>query len=102
MATKTVFQMDGAGLFAGTTEADESPREPGTYHLPRGCVEVAPPDTWPDDKWPRWRGGAWELIPRPIIPKQAEAQEQAGPIERLRAFLDENPDVALLLHTTQH
>lgn len=92
--TKTVFQTDRAGLFAGTADADESPLEPGVFHIPRGCVEVAPPDSWPDDKWPRWRSGTWELIPKPTMPAPANDND---PVAKLRAFLAANPDVAAVL-----
>lgn len=99
--TKTVFQTDTAGHFIGTTEADESPMEPGKFHIPRGCVEVPPPESWPDDKWPRWAGKTvgWELIQRPAAAKQVEdnAKPPEDPVLKLQAFLSANPDVAALV-----
>lgn len=86
--------MDRAGLFAGTTEADESPLEPGVFHIPRGCVEVPPPDSWPQDKWPRWNGRAWELVQRPKLPAPETGED---PVAKLQAFLAANPDVAAIL-----
>jgi hypothetical protein len=95
MQKKTVFQMDRAGLFAGTTEAHESPLEPGVFIMPAGCVDLAPPDNVPTDRWPRWNGAQWELIHRPVATLEAPAAED--PVAKLRAFLDANPDVASLL-----
>lgn len=94
MASKTVFQTNRAGLFIGTTEADESPLEPGVFHVPRGCVEAPPPAEWPADKWPRWNGREWQLVVRPKLP---EATNDNDPVAKLRAFLAANPDVAAVL-----
>src|SRR5205085_1591947 len=63
--TKPAYQLDAAGLFVCTTEADESPLEPGVWHMPAGTIDTPPPDEWPSDKWPRWNGHAWQLVPRP-------------------------------------
>lgn len=92
MATKTVYQYDLAGLYQNTTQADESPLEPGIYHIPARCTKVPPPEEIPDDKWPRWNGSEWELVNRPV-PGEVE-----NPVEKLQTFLDENPDVAALLN----
>jgi hypothetical protein len=70
MATKTVFQLDRAGMLLGETEADESPLEPGVWLIPAGCVETAPPAEWPADKWPRWVGRKWELVTHPRVTQQ--------------------------------
>ncbi len=42
MATKTVYQYDLAGLYQNPTQADESPLEPGVYHIPARCTEIPP------------------------------------------------------------
>lgn len=94
MTQKTVYQTDRAGQYAGQTLADESPLEPGVYHLPQGAIETAPPDTWPEHQWPRWNGHAWELINRPVPPAEPTATE------KLAAFLLANPDVAALVTPT--
>ncbi|WP_017517031.1 phage tail protein [Pseudomonas nitroreducens] len=86
-----VYQYDTAGLYAGQAEADESPLETGVYLLPARCTEVAPLEHWPDDKWPRFNGVAWELVNKPT-PEAA-----ADPVAKLSAFLQQNPDVAALL-----
>lgn len=73
MTTKTVFQIDRAGLYLGETVADVSPLEPGVWLMPAGTVESAPPDSWPEDKWPRWNGAAWDTVtkPAPVDPNSA-------------------------------
>lgn len=92
MNTKTVYQYDLAGMFVGNTEADESPLEPGVFLIPARCVEVAPPE--PDsDQWPRWNGAKWELIT--VSP--ANENQPASPVDKLREFLNANPDVAALI-----
>ncbi len=61
MTNKTVFQTDGRGLYVGTTLADPSPREPGAWLIPGGCVETAPPEV-PEHKAAYWNGASWELV----------------------------------------
>lgn len=97
MTSKTAYQFDRAGMYTGTTEADESPLEPGVYHLPSYCTLKAPPDEWPDDKWPRWNGAQWLLKTRPRTTKNAE---EIDPVIKLRQFLEANPDVAGFISNT--
>lgn len=92
MTTKIVYQYDIAGMFTGETEADESPLEPGVFLIPARCVEVAPPD-YSGDQWPRWNGANWELI----TASPAKDNQPASPVDKLREFLNENPDVAALI-----
>lgn len=92
MNQKTVYQTNYSGLFVGETIADESPLEPGVYPLPAGCVELAPPESWPEDKWPRWNGINWDLIQKPQVP------QIATPEEKLAEFLSQNPDVLSLIN----
>jgi hypothetical protein len=91
------FQFDHAGLYAGTTEADESPLEPGVYLLPARCTLTPPPADAPASKWPRWNGSAWQMVNRPAPAPAAEAED---PVAKLQAFLAQNPDVAALLSNT--
>lgn len=86
-----VYQYDHAGLYQGPTQADESPLEPGVYLFPARTTETPPPEAIPEDKWPRFNGAAWELVNRP------RAGETDDPVEKLKQFLDANPDVAELL-----
>lgn len=92
MNQKVVYQTNYSGLFVGETLADESPLEPGVFPLPAGCVELAPPEKWPDDQWPRWNGFKWELIQKP------EVQQTVTPEEKLAEFLAHNPDVVSLIN----
>lgn len=85
------YQFDTAGLYIGQTEADESPLEAGVYLLPARSTLVAPPDTWPDDRWPRFDGLAWHLVNKP------QPETEPAPIAKLAQFLQQNPDVAALL-----
>ncbi len=65
MTTKTVFQLNAAGVLIGEAQADESPLEPGIYHLPAGCVEQDPPP--PRDGQIRvFADGGWRYVPEPV------------------------------------
>lgn len=68
MGSKTVFQVDRAGMLVGITQADESPLEPGVFHIPAGCVLPQPPAEWPATHWPRWNGAGWQLVTKPKMP----------------------------------
>lgn len=57
-----VFQTDENGFLVGATVADESPLEPGIFHIPRGCVEVVPPEIGVN-QCAHWNGAAWDLLP---------------------------------------
>ena len=86
-----VYQHDYSGLYQGQTTADESPLEQGKYLIPARCVPVAPPAEIPDEKWPRWNGSNWDIVNKPAIASGPSA------VEKLQAFLAENPDVAELI-----
>ena len=89
----TVYQTNYSGLLVGATVADESPLEPGVFAIPAGCVEMAPPESWQEDQWPRWNGFKWELFQKP------EVQQVVSPEEKLAEFLAQNPDVMSLIKT---
>lgn len=95
MNTKPAYQYDFAGLYAGETVADESPLEPGVYHIPARCTLTPPPPDFPADKWPRWNGAAWDLVTRPTPANDNAAED---PVVKLHEFLAANPDVAALLN----
>lgn len=40
---KKVYQLTIDGYYAGEAFADESPEEPGVFHIPAYCIEVEPP-----------------------------------------------------------
>lgn len=88
---KTAYQTDAAGRLTGEAQADESPLEPGVWLLPAGATFDAPPAEWPDDKWPRYVAGKWELVTRPAV------ADSATPTAKLAAFLAANPDVAAII-----
>lgn len=58
MNTRTVFQLGVDGVCLGAATAYESPLESGLFHVPAGCVEIAPPflqagqaAVWSDNSW---------------------------------------------------
>lgn len=91
MNSKIVYQFNHSGLYVGKTTADESPREPGIFLMPGSSTEAAPPEEWAEDKWPRFNGKGWDLIPKPKI------AEPISPQQKLAEFLQHNPDVLSLI-----
>jgi hypothetical protein len=94
MNQKTVYQYDIAGLYVGPVMADKSPLEENVYLLPARCTETPPPEA-PDGFLPRWNGVAWSLAQRPK--QKTEQSETVDPVEKLKKFLEQNPDVASLI-----
>jgi hypothetical protein len=92
MSSITVYQCDGAGHYMGQEAAFSSPLEENVFHVPAGCVSVAPPTEWPDGQWPRWNGASWDIVTKPA------AASAADPVAKLQAFLAANPDVASILN----
>lgn len=92
MSEKIVYQYNQAGLFVCETIADESPLEPGVFLMPGNSTEAQPPEKWPEDRWPRFNGKGWDLIPKPKVP------EPISPEQKLVEFLKSNPDVAALIN----
>jgi len=63
---KTVIQLDADGFFEGLTTADESPLEPGVYHLPAGAVDVSVPPELTGKERAQWDGKRWAIVqPKP-------------------------------------
>ena len=89
---KTVYQCDFDGWYAGTADAHESPREPGVYMIPAGCVEDSPPSS--DGLTPRWVGGEWVMQLKPV-------ETVVSAQEKLAQFLAGNPDVVSLINGAQ-
>ena len=107
MQHKTVAQLDADGVFVCPTIADESPLEPGVFLIPGGAIEVDPPDV-PSGHLARWEQGVWVFeavltTPTPLNEAKGQAAHSmddakpVDPIEKLRDFLDKNPDVEQLL-----
>lgn len=99
MKTKTVYQYDVAGRYLGETDADESPLQPGVYHLPARTTELAPPpaETWPEGTWPRWIGTGWAMTGSTNPLQRAP---EIDPLEKLAQFLQANPDVLAAMEKT--
>ena len=87
-----IFNYDTAGIFIRESEADPSPLEPGAFLIPARATTIAPPADLTGDQVPRWNGAAWQAVRRPVRPNETD-----NPIDKLREFLDANPDVAALL-----
>jgi hypothetical protein len=75
---KIVSQLDDEGYFVGTVAAEESPREPGIFLIPGGCVELDAPKV---EKGKRYRieGGAWV---EEAMPEQEQTQPEQVPDRR--------------------
>lgn len=92
-----VFQTDALGYLVGTTIAEQSPRDPGVFAIPAGCVPVAPPKTKEGER-PRLVDGKWTVekivTPEPVKPthEQISAARRiayAHPITGSDRFLTE-------------
>ncbi len=93
MTEKTVYQYNQAGMYVGTTTADESPLEPGVFLVPANATVVAIPKSWPQDQWLRFNGANWQLVTKPKL-AVAESPEQ-----KLAEFLKNNPDAVALIES---
>lgn len=80
--TKTVYQFDDNGYFLFSTEADESPLEPGVYLYPRNTTDCEPPSC-SDTEVCRWNGTEWLV----------ETVNKTYPIDTLAEFFRSYPDV---------
>ena len=78
---KQVIQLNHEGYFVGVTNADESPLEPGVYHIPAGCIDTSVP-TIPEGKLAKW-DGQW------VFENMPEPEQEEQPVltyEQKRAF----------------
>jgi hypothetical protein len=68
---KICYQLDEWGFYQCDALADESPEEPGVFHLPGGCVWIAPPEH-KDEHFRRFDREAqtwgYEYVPPPPAP----------------------------------
>lgn len=58
---KEVFQTDDNGLYLYSSVANELALTPGSFNIPFGAHEDAPP-TPLAGKWPRRQGDAWSMV----------------------------------------
>lgn len=82
MKTKEVYQINADGWYTGVSIAYESPKEPGVFGIPNGCVEEKPPleKQLLENHWHRWSGNAWIVD---ILP-EAKPKEDAEPKKSVR------------------
>ena len=78
MTQKTVSQVDELGYLVGTAVADESPLEPGIFHIPGGAVDIEPAAV-PAGKRAKLVDGAFVLedIPAPPAPTREQLLKAA-------------------------
>ena len=104
-----VYQYDELGFYIGETIAEESPLQPGTFLIPAMCTTIAPPHDVPTGKHVQLVGLSWQLVDLPAPPALEETGANVAdvtlstmdtvidPVDKLKAFLKANPDVAELL-----
>lgn len=80
------YQTNDEGIFIGTTEADESPLEPGVFHYPRGAVAVAPPNIPPGQR-ARWQAVRWVLEDIPEEPVEVTPEPEPLTPDEQRALM---------------
>ena len=101
---KTVSQLDADGYFIGETVAQESPLEEGIHLIPRGAVDLAPPDI-PEGKRARWDGDAsWviEDIPAPdSAPGMTVEQVRASKMAEIDAARDTDINAGFVFNGTR-
>lgn len=79
---KTVYQFDDNGYFLYTTEADESPLEPGVFLYPKNTTDIIPPKC-NEHQIARWSGKGWLV----------ESIKQPHPADTLVEFFCSYPNV---------
>lgn len=88
---KQVIQLNNDGYFVGVTVADESPLEPGVYHIPYGCIEAEVPEQR-EGKLVKWSDGwVYEDIPQetPEEPQELSyVEKRAAEYPDFRDYLD--------------
>jgi len=75
---KKVIQLDVDGFFQGFTTADESPLEPGVFHLPAGSVDAGNPPELTGGERAKWSGTRWVIVqpePEPEPEPELTAEE---------------------------
>lgn len=67
---KIVSQLDAEGYFVGPVRAHRSPLQMDAFLIPRGAIEVGPPDVPPNQRarWIEGEPGSWAFEPLPAPP----------------------------------
>jgi hypothetical protein len=73
MTHKIVSQLDDDGYYVGPVVADESPLEPGVFHIPGGAVDVEPVEV-PEGKLAKFIDGQFVLEDAPIVEEPVVTQ----------------------------
>lgn len=90
--------------YIGPSIADESPLEPGVYHIPGFATVVEP--LQPKDDYAivfNTESNVWNYIELPPVLVEEVVEEPViengplDPVDKLKEFLSQNPDVAELL-----
>lgn len=84
-----VCQLNDDGYFVGTTFADESPLEPGVYHIPANAIQADVPEQI-EGKNIKWVDGSWtyEDISEPEVVELTYAQKRAKEYPPITDYLD--------------
>jgi len=86
---KQLCQLNNDCYFVGVTNAEESPLEPGVFHIPAGCIDVDAPDEI-ENKKVKWVNSQWvyEDIPEPEVIELTYAQNRAKEYPLITDYLD--------------
>lgn len=85
---KQVIQLDANGYYVGTTFADESPLEPGVYHLPANSIDTLIPEI-PNGKVAKWENGwIYEDKPEPEPIELTYSEKRALEYPPMADYLD--------------
>ena len=86
MSGKLISQLDFNGYFIGPVMADESPLEPGVYHIPFGAVDATPPCV-PAGKRAKFSENHFILEDAPAIQEQPPTAAAPLTKEQQEAFV---------------
>lgn len=78
---KKVLQLDANKYYVGVNWAEESPKEPGVFHIPGGCIDYFEPELQPNER-ARWNDGSWVIEDKPV------QQQEVEPVERVLTYAE--------------
>ena len=84
---KTVIQLDAEGFFGGFTTADESPLEPGVFHLPAGAVDAGSPPELTGGERAQFVGNRWAIVQPEPEPEPEPEPSAAELLAQARAAM---------------